>query len=139
MSALEALTVARKHGIKLILDGDDIIVRTKGPPPADVLAILRAAKPDLVRRLKREAVAGVDLVEAIASYFASRRWWRGPPGALFTVVGHPFDEGEDEAVLVNVLAGTKNALAERSIVMEVANGYVTLTRPEPSLAERIVA
>jgi hypothetical protein len=139
-AVMNALAAARAAGVVLTLDGDRIAATTAtGPVPVEVLDLLKAVKPDLVRLLKREAVAGVDLVEAVASYFASRRWWRGPPGALFTVVGHPFDEGEDEVVLVNVLMGTKDALAERGIVMEVANGYITLSRPEPDLAEWIVA
>jgi hypothetical protein len=139
-AAMNALAAARAAGIVLSLDGDRIAATTAtGPVPVEVLDLLKAVKPDLVRVLKREAAAGVDLVDAVASYFASRRWWRGPAGALFTVVGHPFGQDEDEAVLADLLTGAGDAFAERGIVMDISCGYVTLSRPEPDLAERIVA
>jgi hypothetical protein len=51
VSALRALAVARRAGVKLSLDGDDLIAEAP-EVPADVLAILRPAKADIVRILK---------------------------------------------------------------------------------------
>jgi hypothetical protein len=65
MSALEALAAAKEAGVILTLDGDGIIVEAKTPPlPADLVALLKAAKPDLLRILEwREAArAALDAV-----------------------------------------------------------------------------
>jgi hypothetical protein len=58
MSAIEALAAAKAAGVRLTLDAPDgIILETKTPPlPADLVALLKAAKPDLMRILEwREA------------------------------------------------------------------------------------
>jgi hypothetical protein len=57
MSAFAALAAAKQAGIRLTLDGDGIVIETKTPPlPADVVALLKGAKPDLMRILEwREA------------------------------------------------------------------------------------
>jgi hypothetical protein len=57
MSAIKALAAAKAAGVQLILDGDGIILEAKVPPlPKDVVALLKAAKPDLIRILEwREA------------------------------------------------------------------------------------
>jgi hypothetical protein len=57
MSALEALAAVKAARIKLTLEDDGIVLETKTPPlPADVVALLKAAKPDLMRILEwREA------------------------------------------------------------------------------------
>jgi hypothetical protein len=57
MSALEVLAAAKEAGVKLTLDGDGIILEAKIPPlPEDLAAMLKAAKPDLMRILEfREA------------------------------------------------------------------------------------
>jgi hypothetical protein len=138
MSALEALFAARNAGAVLIVDGDDLILRAKTPLPEDVLALLRAAKPDLVRILRRrETLTENGLAEAIAAYFAAYREWRGPPDILFARIGHPLDE--DDAILFDLLRMIEEALAERGIAMEISRGYVVLTRPAPDLIETIVA
>jgi hypothetical protein len=55
MSALEALAVAKAAGVKLSLDGDGIILEAPKLPD-DVVELLTAAKPDLLRVLEwREA------------------------------------------------------------------------------------
>jgi hypothetical protein len=57
MSALTALDAAKAAGVILTLDGDGIILETKTPPlPEDIVDLLKAAKPDLIRILEcREA------------------------------------------------------------------------------------
>jgi hypothetical protein len=45
MSVLEALAAARAAGVKLILDNGDVYAETTALP-ADVVALLQAAKPD---------------------------------------------------------------------------------------------
>jgi hypothetical protein len=57
MGAIEALAAAKQAGVKLTLDGDGIILEAKIPPlPEDLVALLTAAKPDLLRILDwREA------------------------------------------------------------------------------------
>jgi hypothetical protein len=57
MSALEAIVAAKAAGVRMTLDGDGIILETETPPlPADVVALLKAVKPDLLKILAwREA------------------------------------------------------------------------------------
>ena len=66
MSAIEALAAAKAARIKLTLDGDGIVLEIKTPPlPADVVALLRSVKPDLMRILEwREAARAVALSRA---------------------------------------------------------------------------
>jgi hypothetical protein len=65
MSALTALAEAEGAGITLIRDGDMISLETQTPPlPADIVAMLKAVKPDLLRILAcREAA-----LAALAAY-----------------------------------------------------------------------
>ncbi len=54
--ALEALAVAKAAGVKLILDGPNIILGATPRLPSDVVDLLKAVKPDLLRILAgREA------------------------------------------------------------------------------------
>src|SRR6516225_2366167 len=57
MSALDALSAARAAGVKLTLDGDGVVLSTKRPPlPVDLVALLKANKPDIMKILEwREA------------------------------------------------------------------------------------
>jgi hypothetical protein len=59
MSALEALAKAKAAGVVLILDGDGIIAAPT--PTADVIAQLRAVKPDLMRILTARDAAKATL------------------------------------------------------------------------------
>jgi hypothetical protein len=53
-SAIEVIAIARRLGVKLSMDGDrKLVAETKaGPLPASLLALLKAARPDLVAILK---------------------------------------------------------------------------------------
>jgi hypothetical protein len=52
MSAVEALKVARAAGIRLRIDGDDLLLEAAVPPPAPVLDYLSRYKADVVRTLR---------------------------------------------------------------------------------------
>ena len=52
MSASEALTAARAAGIKIGLDGDDLVLEASAPPPATVLDALSCHKTDIVSILR---------------------------------------------------------------------------------------
>jgi hypothetical protein len=138
-AVMAALAAARAAGVALALDGDRIAARTKtGLVPVEVLDLLKPVKSDLVRILKcREVVTESELVEAITTYFAAYREWRGPPDMLFNKIGHRLDE--EEAILCDLLSMARDALAERGITMEISGGYVVLTPVAPDLVEEIVA
>jgi hypothetical protein len=57
MSAAEAIAQAEAACVRICLAGDFIRYQSHGPPPARVLAALRAAKSDLVALLARYALA----------------------------------------------------------------------------------
>jgi hypothetical protein len=62
MSALAALAAAKAAGVKLILDGDGIIIDPT--PSSDVVELLRAVKPDLMRILECREAARAALMSA---------------------------------------------------------------------------
>jgi hypothetical protein len=74
LSALELLTDARKAGVVLILEGNDIIARTKGPLPADVLALLKGAKPELLRVLACREMAEAALASERPIGATNEQW-----------------------------------------------------------------
>jgi hypothetical protein len=51
MSAVQALGAARAFGIRLELDGDDLLLEASRPPPDAVLDALSRHKPEVVRLL----------------------------------------------------------------------------------------
>ncbi len=53
MSAFEALTMARAAGLKIGLDGDDLVLEASTPQPATVLDALSRHKTDIVSLLRR--------------------------------------------------------------------------------------
>jgi hypothetical protein len=48
MSAGHSLALAREHGIGIRRDGERLILEAPEEPPADVLAAIREAKPELL-------------------------------------------------------------------------------------------
>jgi hypothetical protein len=58
VSAVEILKAAHDAGVKVIVDGDDLVLEAISPPPRSVLDALRACKPEIVeaRRHERRAV-----------------------------------------------------------------------------------
>jgi hypothetical protein len=65
MSAIEALAAAKAAGVILTLHGDGVVLETKTPPlPADVVDLLKAAKPDLMRILECREAARASIASA---------------------------------------------------------------------------
>ncbi|WP_164940819.1 hypothetical protein [Bradyrhizobium zhanjiangense] len=62
MSALEALRAAGAAGIKLVLDGDDLVLTAAKAPPDTVLSELSRHKPEIVSLLRpgRDDWSGAD-------------------------------------------------------------------------------
>jgi hypothetical protein len=58
VSAAEILRAAHNAGVRVIVDGDDLVLEAVSPPPRSVLDALRAWKPEIVetRRSERRAV-----------------------------------------------------------------------------------
>lgn len=52
VSAIEALRAARAAGIRLEIDGDDLLLEASAPPPEDVLNLLSRHKADIVALLR---------------------------------------------------------------------------------------
>jgi hypothetical protein len=75
VSAFEALAAAEAAGVELILDGDGIFLETKTPPPpADVVALLKSVKPDLLRILECRAAAEAALGSEMPTDCRPWRW-----------------------------------------------------------------
>ena len=69
MSVAEALKAARAAGIQVGIDGDAIVLEAEHAPPSQVLAMLRAHKPEIIELFARSAArsSGID------DHFKSRR------------------------------------------------------------------
>jgi len=70
MSALEAMHAARQAGVKIALDGDDLILEATAPPPEAVLALLSRDKRQVVALLR--AADDTDCAEDWRSLFEHR-------------------------------------------------------------------
>ena len=57
MNAAEALRQARAAGIRLGIDGDDLVLEASAPPPSEVLEILARHKADIVTWLELDSDA----------------------------------------------------------------------------------
>jgi hypothetical protein len=76
MTVEEALELARRHGVNVMLDGDSLHLEADTPPPNGLLAILGRGKWDIVAALRlREAEERRRIVQWVACHFAS-----SPPG-----------------------------------------------------------
>jgi hypothetical protein len=52
MSAAEAIMAARAAGVRLGIDGDDLVLEAPAPPSHTVLDLLSRHKPDIVALLR---------------------------------------------------------------------------------------
>jgi hypothetical protein len=117
MSAIEALVAAKKAGIKLTLDAPDGIILEVKPPatlPADVVALLKAAKPDLMKILEwRQAAKVAALSEP--SPDCGLMW-------VATGIQRFVEDGEQKAVLIGVRE-SRWALAIEGLKRFVLQGW----------------
>ncbi len=58
MSAAEALKAARAAGVKVGVDGDDLVLEASAPPPEAILDLLSQHKPSIVALLGLNGTAG---------------------------------------------------------------------------------
>ena len=82
MRALEALELARSYGgeVRLKADGSGLVLEGEADPPPDVLAALRAAKPDLLRILTGREAAKAALNATAPPDCLPRRWAEAQDG-----------------------------------------------------------
>ena len=68
----EALELARRHGVEVRLDGNDLELEADEPPPRGVLAVLGRGKWDIVAALRlREAEERRRIVQWVNDHFTS--------------------------------------------------------------------
>jgi hypothetical protein len=76
MTVEEALELARRHGVNVVLEGVSLRLEADAPPPNGLLAILGRGKWDIVAVLRlREAEERRSIVQWVNDHFAS-----SPPG-----------------------------------------------------------
>jgi hypothetical protein len=72
----DALAVARSHGVRVTVDGNDLVLEADAPPPPGLLAILGRGKWDIIAALRqRDAEERRRIVRWVNDHFAS-----SPPG-----------------------------------------------------------
>ena len=98
MTVVEALELARRHGVNVVLEGDSLHLEADAPPPNGLLAILGRGKWDIVAALRlREAEERRRIVQWVNDHFAS-----SPPG----VCAHCGDGPRSEDPFVLLFVGT---------------------------------
>jgi hypothetical protein len=76
MTVDDALALARSHGVRVTLDGDDLALEADAPPSLRLLAILGRGKWDIIAALRqRQAEERRRVVQWVNAHFAS-----SPPG-----------------------------------------------------------
>ena len=140
--ALEALAAAKASGVKVIRQGDALILEATPKLPPDVVVLLKAAKPDLLRILAGREAAKATLDAKAPPDCSAERWVKALHGLQSFV-----DEGwGDQAALLGwtpeelyrvppfwsridltgaaLLVGDRRAIAvtELSIVVETPSG-----------------
>ena len=96
MTVEEALELARRHGVNVMLDGDSLHLEADAPPSNGLLAILGRGKWDIVAALRlREAEERRRIVQWVNNHFAS-----SPPGVCAYCGDGP--RSEDPFVLLFV-------------------------------------
>jgi hypothetical protein len=72
VTADEALALARTHGVKVMVEGNDLALEADAPPPPGVLAILGRGKWDIIAALRSgEAEERRRVVQWINDHFTS--------------------------------------------------------------------
>ncbi len=72
MTVDDALALARSHGVRVTLDGDDLALEADAPPPPGLLGMLGRGKWDIIAALRqREAEERRRVVQWVNDHFAS--------------------------------------------------------------------
>lgn len=100
MNALDALRMARDAGVRVWIDGDDLVVEAVAAPPPKVIGLLSSHKAAILRELREVAS---DTVPAVPVAQISQVTFQ------FTTPSNPANDGE--------------ALRERAAIMAVENGW----------------
>ena len=103
MSATEALKVARAAGIRLGVDGDDLVLEASTPPPPSVVDGLKKFKTDIIALLTPEPNQAAALKDFLKAVKRSR-------AELFAVGGRLALRGEFDPALRNELERHRTAL-----------------------------
>ena len=141
MTVEEALELARRHGINVVLEGDGLNLEADAPPPPGLLAILGRGKWDIVAALRlREAEERRRLVQWVDDHFAST-----PPGVCahcgdglrfedpFVLLFVGNDRGEVHASCHGPWLAEREAEARRALGLEV---HPSIRNQEPSRSRR---
>jgi hypothetical protein len=57
---VETLLLARKHGVRLLVDGDELVIESEERPPSELLAALRENKAALLEKLLQPPADEID-------------------------------------------------------------------------------
>jgi hypothetical protein len=109
MNALDALRVARDAGVRVRIDGDDLVLEAVAAPPPTVIEVLSRYKAAVLRELRETAndTANVVVANGIAPVVQTVQ--RQQETFDFAPPGDPANDDE--------------ALRERAAILEVENGW----------------
>jgi hypothetical protein len=106
MTVEEALELARRHGVNVVLEGDSLHLEADAPPPNGLLAILGRGKWDIVAALRlREAEERRRIAQWVNDHFAS-----SPPG----VCAHCGDGPRSDDPFVLLFVGNDRGVVHAS-------------------------
>jgi hypothetical protein len=96
MSAAEALRAARAAGVKVGVDGDDLILEASAPPPSTVLGLLSQYKAGIVSLLRSDIDAR-SCVDSLTKYKPRQLFENeAPPTELLAPLFNPAPLAESE-------------------------------------------
>jgi hypothetical protein len=98
MVAAEALKTALSFGIRLVVDGDDLVLTGSGPPPSSLLDLLKRHKPEIMALLR--LMSGTSMLTKVnlermakAAYHRNLELsWPGLPPRALAGAAHETDD-----------------------------------------------
>jgi hypothetical protein len=137
MTAGEAIALAERHGVRLMLNGDAVAIEADTAPPADVVAALKAMKGPILGELRlrqaldsqrRAEVERLAVVRWINAHFVS-----SPPGICIHCGGDiragPFDRifvgsdrGDVHSSCHRAWRDAREAVARKALNFEAREG-----------------